>query len=75
MVTKATDQFPDLFISRATLYVFSSVPNIFGLELVEQIFTDLTSAKLTFDFGATPTMSENEDFLTKTQYYYGNIKI
>ena len=36
------------------------MPNIFGLVLVEQI--DLTKLKLKFDFGATPTMSENEDF-------------
>ena len=43
------------------LFVFSSVPYIFGLVLVEQIFTDLTNSKLTFAFGPTPTISENED--------------
>ena len=57
--------------------------NLFLLELVqlvEQIFTDLNNLKLKFDFGATPTMSENEDFsqrgleIWEVYYYYGNIK-
>ena len=61
MVTDVTDKIPDLLICKTTLFVFSSVPNIFGLVLVEQIFTDLTNSKLTFDFGTTPTISENED--------------
>ena len=57
------------------------MPNIFGLVLVEQIFTDLTNSKLKVDFGAMTSMSENKDFWQKLrglgtilQYYYGNIK-
>ena len=41
------------------------MPNIFELVLVEQIFTDLTNSKLMFDFGTTPTISENEDVWKK----------
>ena len=61
-VTEVTYEFPDLFICKTILFVFSSGPNIFGFVLVEQIFTDITDSKLNFDFGATPTTSENEGF-------------
>ena len=69
-----------LQICKTTLFVFSSVPIIFGLVLVEQIFTDLTNSKLTFDFGTTPTISENEDVwkrdleVWKLVYYLGDHK-
>ena len=61
-VTEVTYEFPDLFICKTILFVFSSGPNIFGFVLVEQIFTDLAYSKLKFDFGATPTTQENEGF-------------
>ena len=41
------------------------MPNIFEFVLVEQIFTDFTNSKPKFDFGAKPTISENEDFFQK----------
>ena len=41
------------------------MPNIFELVLVEQIFTDFTNSKPKFDFGAKPTISENEEFFQK----------
>ena len=41
------------------------MPNIFEFVLVEQIFTDFTNSKPKFDFGAKPTISENEDFFKK----------
>ena len=44
-----------LLISKTKLFVFSSVPNIFGLALIEQIFTDLINP-------TKFTMLENEDF-------------
>ena len=40
---------------------------MFELGTGEQIFIDLTNSKLKFDFGAKPTISENEGFFKKTQ--------
>ena len=62
MVTKATDQFPDLLISKTTFVFISVLKLMFELGTGEQIFIDLTNSKLKFDFDAKPKMSENEDF-------------
>ena len=55
----------------------STDQNIFGFVLVEQIFTDLINAKLKFDFGASPTMPENEHFwqrdLKVRELYHYNV--
>ena len=63
-VTEVTYELPNLFICKITfIYLFSLQCQTFsGSYCDEQIFTDITDSKLNFDFGATPTTSENEGF-------------
>ena len=55
MVTKMVT-----LISKTKLFVFTSVPNIFGLVLVEQIIFHCLN-QLEIEVCAKPTMSENDD--------------
>ena len=66
MVATVNNYILDLLISKAKLFVFSSVANSLELLLVEQILTDSSNSKLKFYVVAKLTISDNEDFFKKT---------